>query len=351
MAIKIFPSANAVGGAGQKVLQEKNMAGWLDATTPRNYVASGLDLSGNDTATLTISPGVAIIAGRVVTVDEAIEIPVSGTGFYSCRLTLALDALGNVESAAAALVSTATPATVNDLHLGHVYVSVGKVSYIDYTQGRFSSPYGTVRDEFINRYMEFNTHFESIDGYVTSVASSGAVTLDGAAGCVKMATSTTTGSSATILKRSYTVLAAGIRERPDFYLEQWLSICGKIYGVAVNTASEAWLIVGAPGNKRHIGFVSVGGELFGTIGNGAKETRTTRLSESEESSMIAHHVPGEYTEFWVGLSGYAKLTTDLPAGYESASADRAILYASIKTTDTTAKELRLANWRWRQGRR
>jgi hypothetical protein len=42
------------------------------------------------------------------------------------------------------------------------------------------------------------------------------------------------------------------------------------------------------------------------------------------------------------------LTTDLPVGYESASADRAILYASIKTTNTTAKELRLANWRWRQ---
>jgi hypothetical protein len=235
-----------------------------------------------------------------------------------------------------------------DLHLAHVYVSVGKVSYIDYTQGRFSSPYGTVRDEFINRYMEFNTHFESIDGYATSVASSGTVTLDGVAGCVKLATSTHNGSSATILKRSYTAFSAEIRERPDFYLEQWLSICCEIYGVSVNAASEAWLIVGAPGVKRHIGFVSVGGELFGTIGNGTKETRTARLSESKESSMIAHHVPGKYTEFWVGLSGYAKLTTDLPAGYESASADRAILYASIKTTNTTAKELRLANWRWRQ---
>lgn len=348
MAITVFPSANGVGGAGQKVLSEGNLAGWSAVHSPRNYVASGFDVSGAGSDQLTISPGVAFIGGHCVVSDVDICLAVSGSAFASCRLVCSVDAIGNITGCGAELVGASAPIGPYDLHLAHVSVSVGEVYYIDYTQGRFSSPYGTVRDEFINRYMEFNTHFESIDGYMTSVASSGAVALDGAAGCVKMVTSTTTGSSAAILKRSYTAFAAEIRERPDFYLEQWLSICGEIYGVAVNAASEAWLIVGAPGVKRHIGFVSVGGELFGTIGNGTKETRTARLSESKESSMIAHYVPGKYAEFWVGLSGYAKLTTDLPVGYESASADRAILYASIKTTNTTAKELRLANWRWRQ---
>ena len=351
MAITVFPSANGVGGAGQKVLSEGNLAGWSTVHSPRNYIASGFDVSGASSNQLTISPGAAFIGGRYIVSDADIYVPVSGSGFASCRLVCSVDAIGNITGCGAELVGASAPLGPYDLHLAHVYVSVGKVSYIDYTQGRFSSPYGTVRDEFINRYMEFNTHFESIDGYATSVASSGTVTLDGVAGCVKLATSATANSSATIIKRSYTAFAAEIRERPDFYLEQWLSICGEIYGVAVNAASEAWLIVGAPGNKRHIGFVSVGGELFGTIGNGTKETRTARLSESKESSMIAHYVPGKYAEFWVGLRGYAKLTTDLPVGYESASADRAILYASIKTTNTTAKELRLANWRWRQGLR
>jgi hypothetical protein len=346
MAIKVFPSANAVGGAGQKVLQEKNMAGWLDATTPRNYVASGLDLSGNDTATLTISPGVAIIAGRVVTVDEAIEIPVSGTGFYSCRLTLVLDALGNVESAATALVSTATPATVNDLHLGHVYVSVGKVSYIDYSQGRYTSPHGTLYDSMVNRHVAFDTFFESIDGYQTSLVSSGTVAINAAEGYLKLATSTTNGSSAAISKYSYTY--TGSQDRPYFEREQWLSIEGRVDGVSLGASSEAWLVVGAPGTKRHIGFVAVGGQLFGTIGTGQTETRTPVLAEGTSHSLLAHHVPGQYVEFWVDYSARAVLTTGLPSGSELAAANRCIMYASIKTTNTVAKELRIASWHWRQ---
>lgn len=346
MAIKVFPSANAVGGAAQKVLSEPNLGTWLGATAPRNYIANGLDLSGDGTATLTISPGAAIIAGRVVTVDEAIEIPVSGTGFYSCRLTLALDALGNVESAAAALVSTDTPATVNDLHLGHVSVSLGKVRFIDYSRGRYTSPHGTLYDSMVNRHVAFDTFFESIDGYQTSLVSSGTVAINAAEGCLRLATSTTSGSSAAISKYSYTYL--GSLERPDFTYEQWLSIEGCVDGVDLGASSEAWLVVGAPGVKRHIGFVSVGGQLFGTIGNGSAETRTPVLTDSTSRRLLAHHVPGQYVEFWVDYSARAVLTTGLPYGSELAAADRRIMYASIKTSDTFYKELRISSWHWRQ---
>jgi hypothetical protein len=346
VAIKVFPSANAVGGAAQKVLSEPNLGTWLGATTPRNYIANGLDLSGDGTATLTISPGAAIIAGRVVTVDEAVEIPVSGTGFYSCRLTLALDALGNVESAAAALVSTGTPATVNDLHLGHVYVSLGKVNYTDYSQGRYTSPHGTLYDSMVNRHVAFDTFFESIDGYQTSLTSSATATIDTAGGYLKLATSTTNGSSATISKYSFTDILS--RERPNFAFEQWLSIEGRVDGVSLGASSEAWLVVGAPGVKRHIGFVSVNGQLFGTIGNGTTETRTEVLTEGTVTSLVAHHVPGQYVEFWAHPLGRAVLTTGLPNSSQSAAADRCIMYASIKTSNTTPKELRISSWHWRQ---
>lgn len=346
MAITVFPSANAVGGAAQKVLSEPNLGTWLGATAPRNYIANGLDLSGDGTATLTISPGAAIIAGRVVTVDEAIEIPVSGTGGYSCRLTLALDALGNVESAAAALVSTGTPATVNDLYLGFVSVSLGKVRFIHYSGGRYTSPHGTLYDSMVNRHVAFDTFFESIDGYQTSLVSSGTVAINAAEGYLKLATSTTSGSSAAISKYSYTYL--GSRERPNFTYEQWLSIEGLVDGVELGASSEAWLVVGAPGVKRHIGFVSVNGQLFGTIGNGTTETRTELLTEDTVKSLVAHHVPGKYVEFWADPLGRAVLTTGLPNGREVVAADRCIMYASIKTSNTFFKELYISSWHWRQ---
>lgn len=347
MAIKVFPSANAVGGAAQKVLSEGNMAGWLAAITPRNYVVSGLDLSGDGMTTLTISPGVGIINGRVVTVDEAIDIPVSDEGLYSCRLTLAFDALGNVESAAAALVSTATPATVNDLHLGHVSaMRIGEsvIYVIDHLQGRYTSPYGTLYESMVNRHVAFDTFFESIDGYQTNLVSSGTVAINAAEGYLKLATSTTNGSSAAISKYSYTYT----ENRPYFVREQWLSIEGRVNGVDLGVASEAWLVVGAPGVKRHIGFVSVGGQLFGTIGNGSAETRTPVLTNRTSHSLLAHHVPGQYVEFWVDYSARAVLTTGLPTASEVAAADRCIMYASIKTSNTTAKELRIGSWHWRQ---
>lgn len=355
MAIKVFPSANAVGGAAQKVLSESNLGTWLGATTPRNYIANGLDLSGVGTAVVTVSPGVGIINGRVVTVDEAIDIPVSSVGTYSCRLTLTLDALGNVASAAVGLVRwvqvpetdpptlVPAPVTVNDLHLGHVYVS-GSIIHINHLQGRYTNPYGTLYDSMVNRHVAFDTFFESIDGYQTNLVSSGTVAINAAEGYLKLATSTTNGSSAAISKYSY----AYTGDRPYFVREQWLSIEGRVNGVDLGASSEAWLVVGAPGTKRHIGFVSVGGQLFGTIGNGSAETRTPVLTDSTSHSLLAHHVPGQYVEFWVDYSARAVLTTGLPYGSESAAADRRIMYASIKTSNTTAKELRISSWHWRQ---
>jgi len=346
MAIKVFPSANGAGGAGQKVLSEGNLEAWMAAAVRRNYVVNGLDLSGNDTSTLTISSGTAIIAGHAVIVDSSIAIQLSGTQFTSCRLSLVRDALGAVSSVTAQLVSTNTPLTADDLHLGHVYVVLGKVYYIDYSQGRYAGSYDTPYDAFVNRYDAFDTCFDSIDGYATSVTSSAAVTLDAAAGCLKLATSSTSGSSATVQKRSY--LGIFPRQRPDFWNEQWLGIAGQIEGATVGAASEAWLVVGAPGTQRHIGFVSIGGEIFGTIGNGSTETRTSRLADSTINRLVAHYVPGKYAEFWADLSSHAVITSNLPVGYESAAADRCMMYASLKTTNAAVKQMRLASWQWQQ---
>lgn len=351
MAIKVFPSANAVGGAAQKVLSEGNMAGWLAATTPRNYVVSGLDLSGDGTTTLTISPGVAIIAGRAVVVDSPIQIDVSGvvgSGYATCWLALAVDAVGNVTGVTAE-ISTIASLTANDLPLGQVARSSGVISYIDYSFVRSTSPYGTLYDSMIARHAAFDTYFDSLDGYAISLVPShepGTAVINAEEGCLLLATSTENGSAAEIAK--YGFADTNSRVRPDFTREQWLCIEGRVEGVATHTASEAWLVVGAPATKRHFGFVSVGGQLFGTIANGITETRTPVLTEGRAYRLLAHHVPSQYVEFWVDYSVRAVLTTGLPSYIESAAADRRILHASIKTTNTVAKELRIASWHWRQ---
>ena len=137
MAIKVLPSANGVGGAGQKVLSEANLARWSAVHSPRNYVASGFDVSGTGSSQLTISPGVAFIGGHCVVSDVDICLAVSGSAFASCRLVCSVDAIGNITGCGAGLVGVSVAIGPYDRHLAHVSISVGKVYYIDYTQGRF----------------------------------------------------------------------------------------------------------------------------------------------------------------------------------------------------------------------
>lgn len=349
MAITVFPSANAVGGAGQKVLSEPNLTQWL-GISGRNHVVSGLDVSGIGTGTVTISPGVAYIAGRYVSSDAQVTISVSGSGSYNCRLTLTADALGLVTQATIELVTAATPLTQLSVHLASISLFIGTVSRIAYTPGRYTSPRGSVYDAMVGREVTFNTHFESIDGYATTLVSAGTVAVD-TTGCLKLATAATVNSSATIAKYSYA--GAGTTACPTFSNEQWLSVDGAIPAGSDKVATETWLIIGAPGIKRHIGFVILNGQAFGTIGDGIVETRTAEITGGSINWLLAHHVPGAHVEFWanIGLDGLTyvgKLTGSVPSGSESVAADRAIMYASLKTTEAKAKELRLGSWQWRQ---
>ena len=344
MAITVFPSANAVGSAGQKVYSEPNMRKWIAALTPRNYIVTGLDVSGAGTTTLTISPGAAIVAGHLVTISEAITMVASSSGFYAIRLSLARDSLTNVTDAACQLVSPSTALTSDDLLLAYAYVTTNsQIMYIDYTQGRYTSPYGTPYDDWVNKASEYSTFFDSLDGFTTN----GTVALD-KSGYVRLSTAASSGATASLVK--YSVVPTGCRSRPDFSYEQWLSTELTFTGHAEYGFSEVWSIVGAPGVKRHIGLVILDGKIYGTVGNGTTETRTALIDTSNDSAVTVHYVPGQYAEFWAGPKR-AVLTTGLPSSDETLASDKAILYVSVKTLEARAKTLELSSWRWRQSLR
>lgn len=340
VAIKVFPSANGVGGAGQKVYSETNMVRWMQAAAPRNYVVNGLGLSGVGTGTLTISPGSAMIAGQLVTVPEAVALSVSGTTFLSCRLSLTRDSLGNADGAAATVVYHTAPLTEDDTHLGFVSVSLGAISHVNYLERRASSPYGTAADEWLSGMVEYDTLFDSLDGLTTD----GSVTLS-KSGYVTLTTAAASGASASMIKYSSSYSTA--RKRPDFYLEQWLATELRYAGHAEFGYSEVWAIVGAPGVKRHVGFVIIDGKTYGTVGNGSVETRTSQIDLSNSNVLVAHYAPGQYAEFWTNTTHDA-ITTGLPSGDESAAADRAVMYVSVKTAEARAKDVGLSRWKWRQ---
>lgn len=337
MAITVFPSANGVGGAGQKVLSEPKLKALIAALTPRNYVVNGLDLSGVGTGTVTISSGSAMIAGRLVVVPEAVNLPVSPVP-YALDLRLTYDALGNAVSAEFEHTASAANPGANAARIGVVWPSGGNVGRIDYT-GRHTSAHGSPYNDFVNAAMEYHTYFDSIDGLVAT----GTAT-NNTGGYVQLVTAATVGAAATLAKRCSSPMAY---MSPYWNHEHWMAV-GLDLRAIDTTNTEIWVIVGAPGVKRHLGFFINNGTIYGTIGDGSAETRTDALTYRGLGGLVAHYVPGQYAEFWAVNDDYKSLTTNLPSSCESTAADRNLMYFSIQTNEATAKVFRASQFSWRQ---
>lgn len=337
MTIKVFPSANGVGSAGQKVWSEPNVKALIAALTPRNYVVDGLNLSGIGTGTVTVSSGSAMIAGQLVVVPDAVALPV-GPVPYALDLRLTYDALGNAVSAKFVQTPMSVAPTSNAVRVGSIWPSGGVVGRINYT-GRHTSAHGSPYNDFVNAVMEYHTYFDSIAGLVTA----GTVT-NNTGGYVQLLTTATAGATATLAKQCVSSVAY---MSPHWDSEHWMAVGLDLHSIDT-TNTEIWAIVGAPGVKRHLGFFINNGTVYGTIGNGTAETRTAAMAYRNIGGLVAHYVPEQYAEFWTVSDEYQSLTTGLPSSYESTAGDRNLVYLSIKTNEAVAKALRASQFSWRQ---
>lgn len=337
MAITVFPSANGVGGEGQKVWSEPNVKQLLAALTPRNYIVDGLNLSGIGTATVTVSSGAAMIAGQLVVSQDAVNMslpPVPG----AIILQLTYDALGNAVAAEFKYTASAAPTPSDAARVGAIWPSNNVLESIDYS-GRYRSAHGDPYSDWINTVMEYHTYFDSIDGLATT----GTIT-NNTGGYVQLLTGNTVGATAALAKRCTAPIAY---VSPNWEREHWLAVGLDLQSIDT-TNTETWAIVGAPGTKRHLGFFINNGQVYGTVGDGTAETRTAAMTYRGLYGLVAHYAPGKHAEFWTLPDDYKALTTGLPTFHENTAADRNLMYLSIKTTEAMAKVLRASQFSWRQ---
>lgn len=114
MATKVFPTVADIGGDG-KTIRESLLAGLIDPFGA--WKISGFTVSTQTGRNVTLAPGKAMVAGRIVTTDAnaVFQIPYSTTQYIHLRL--AVDGSGNVT--AADMVADASVAPVN---AGYVYL-------------------------------------------------------------------------------------------------------------------------------------------------------------------------------------------------------------------------------------
>lgn len=336
MAITVFPSANAVGGAGQKVLSEANLAAWAMPGS-RNYVVDGLTFPADASGlTLVVAPGAAVISGHLVVADGAITHDMSPAGNYTYDIYLGLqrDALGKVTGAAISRVRTyplpagAPPA--DSIRLGSIKVSlIGGLQ-----QGVLSAartPWPTIDDLMQRGSLYYATRFDGVQGFATT----GTVTPGEQH--LALVTAATSGASATIRKK---LPALG-----------WIDVT-KPYSLRMGvgcyamTAITGYAGLGTPASKQFIGISCRDGYVYGCRGDGASLVETAELgttggsgSLSADNEVIITVADGKAT--WQGNSGArAEASTNLPTQI----GDQAMLYAEIKTTNDTAKSMALSHW-------
>ncbi len=335
MAIKIFPSANGVGGAGQKVLSEGHLAGWMMPGT-RNYVVSGLEIphtvSGDPPLVVYASAGAAMIAGHYVVADTPIDLGLPTTPLfnetYMIYLQLVRDGLGLVTDASPYTSLTATPPTGDYVFLGTIR-AVG-TCYGYGTNLAPRTPWPNIADTLRPGNLYYATYFDSVDGF--------AVTGTVAAGeqHVALTTAATSGASATLRKK---IPATMIIDMSKPY-----SIRMGI-GYSAYTAISGYMGIGTPASKQFVGISYRDGTLYGCHGDGSSLVETAQLSTSGGGNTTADKdicisvADGKIV--WRVTSGSrVEADTYLPTRL----GDDALLYAEVKTTEAAAKTMWLSHW-------
>lgn len=197
MSIKIFPSANEVGGEGQAVFTESSLAAWVGQA---DHIRSGLTVS-KDATNIRIASGSAIIDGRLVVVDTPVLVPITSlhAASFNIYLQLFYDSLGNAYNAAITFSEYAPnpePVPENALRIGSVTRHALDDDFSVASGPRHTySPWPLALD-ILNTYY-YDTQFEGLGGFQTV----GAVTVgnDGA----QLSTSSQIGSIAKLTRPAY----------------------------------------------------------------------------------------------------------------------------------------------------
>lgn len=345
MAIKVFPSANAVGGAAQKVLSEGNMTGWMGATAPRNYVISGLEIqlphpaSQDGAITLTVSSGSAMLAGCYVVVGEPLTVivptPQAVTGsvqlMADCHVYLCLsrDAVGNATGARldySAVEVQAAPDPPDDDHINLGYVNGGSLTYTAAYVSAPHTPWPTITELMGSGTLFYATYFDSVDGMAaTGTATPGEqyVTLTAAA---------SSGASATLRKK----LAAGMRM--DMRRPYAVRMC---FGYSSATAASGYVGVGTPASKAFLGISYRDGIVYGCYGDGATLTETTQIATSGSQLQASTEVAISVSNGRAAWSAPNGVRVQADTGLPTYLGDSALLYAEVKTGAAASKSMAL----------
>jgi hypothetical protein len=336
MAITVFPSANGVGGAGQKVLSEGNLAGWM-MPGARNYVISGLEIplqaqgSEGQPVTVPISAGAAVIAGRYVVADSVVNLqlpkPVLGGPTYLIYLRLVRDGLGLTVSAEP-YYSTTSQSSRDYLWLGSMRSAGWGYSYGSTVAPR--TPWPNIADTLRPSGIYYATFFDSVDGLSTT----GTVTPGEQH--VALTTAATSGASATLRKKLPFTM--------QFDASKPYSIRMGI-GYSSYNAITGYAGIGTPASKQFAGISYRDGIIYGCHGNGSSLVETEELSTSGGGNTTADkeiciEVADGKIVWRVTNGDQREADTYLPARL----GDDALLYAEVKTTEAAAKTMWLSHW-------
>ncbi|MEA4884252.1 MAG: hypothetical protein VB144_11475 [Clostridia bacterium] len=331
MGIKIFPSANAVGGATQKVLKEINLAGWM-MPGARNYVVSGFNLPSQvEGSTLPITAGVAVIAGYCVVTDAPINLqmpqPTMNNNTYAIYLCLTRDGIGLATGATASYSTTGPPAG-DYIKLGTVREAVGGYNYGDNTAP--NAPWPSLVDVMRPGSIYYSTRFDSVYGFAET----------GTAVCterhVELTTAAQSGASST-LRKECPATTHFDTSRPYFIR---MGIGYDSYSAVTGYAG-----IGTPASKQFVGISYRDGYIYGAHGDGTSLVETAELSTSGAGNTTANKeiiitVAGGVCRWQVTQGSACEATSNLPIYL----GDDAIFYAEVKTTDANARKMYISHW-------
>ena len=337
MAIKVFPSANGVGGAGQKVLSEGNLAGWMMPGT-RNYVISGLEIpyqvAGAEGQPVIVhaSAGAAMIAGYYVVADAPVDLGLPTTPTlnktYMIYLRLTRDGIGLVSGVVPYYSLASTPPEGDYIFLGAIR-SMGW----GYSYGVNLAPHTprpSIADTLRPDNLYYSTFFDSADGF----AKTGTVTAG--AQHLTLTSAATSGASATLRKK---IPATMIIDMSKPY-----SIRMGI-GYSTYTAISGYMGIGTPASKQFAGISYRDGYIYGCRGDGNNLVETEELSTSGSGNTTADkeiciEVAGGKIVWQDTRGRRIEANTYLPATL----GDGALLYAEVKTTAAAAKSMYISHW-------
>ncbi len=337
MAIKVFPSANGVGGAGQKVLSENNLAGWMTSGA-RNYVISGLEIpyqvAGAEGQPVIVhaSAGAAMIAGYYVVADAPVDLGLPTTPTlnktYMIYLRLTRDGIGLVSGVVPYYSLASTPPEGDYIFLGAIR-SMGW----GYSYGVNLAPHTprpSIADTLRPDNLYYSTFFDSADGF----AKTGTVTAGEQH--LTLTTAATSGATASIRKKLPQSIVISMNK--PIYIR--MGIGYDSYG-----AISGYCGIGTPASKQFLGISYRDGYIYGCRGKGSSLVETAELSTSGGDNLTADE------EICITMSGgsivwQATRATKIEADtyLPTSLGDGAILYAEVKTTNAAAKSMYLSHY-------